>query len=222
MRHTVAMSKPYSYSYSYLIGLGLLAFSASSTASAKPPSCDTPATAATLDSSAETAPPEKDTTTVPPSTKKDGEKRKLHSVALTFGPFQAIFGVAQVSVEGRLARKLGLAGIVGGGSLGKPFTGDARVPVLAAGVSPRYYLVGDFDHGMQLGAQLMTAIVLTSWDTAVGVAAGPYIGYKYTAPIGFTLEVQGGAQYAFASTSRSPVVGSGALPMANINLGWAF
>ncbi len=208
----------------YLIGLGFLA---SSTASAKPPSSDTRATAATSDGSAATAPPEKDAPTVPPS-KKDGEKRKLHSVALTFAPFQTIVGVAQVSVEGRLARKFGLAGIVGGGSYYNPFVLyniDGRIPVFTAGVSPRYYLVGDFDHGMQLGAQVMTAVAWASGATGVGVAGGPYIGYKFTAPIGFTLEVQGGAQYGYASASASAsrtATASGVLPLANINLGWAF
>ena len=177
--------------------------------------------AATLDSSAETAPPEKDTTTLPPS-HKDGEKRKPHSVALTFGPVEAIFGVAQVSVEGRLTRKFGLAGIVGGGSFGAPVSGGDRFPVFIAGISPRYYLVGDFDHGMQLGTQVSTiAAWKPSESTIVAVGAGSYIGYKYTDPTGFTLELRGGVGYASAFQSGSTTISS-VVPLANINLGWAF
>jgi hypothetical protein len=48
------------------------------------------------------------------------------------------------------------------------------------------------------------------------VALVPFVGYKYTAPVGFTVEVQAGGG-AVASSG-----GVGPWTKANVNLGWAF
>jgi hypothetical protein len=61
---------------------------------------------------------------------------------------------------------------------------------------------------------------------ALGVAG--LIGYKYTAAVGFTLNLQGGVGYniAFATASADNVKVSasagGVYPLININAGWSF
>ncbi len=87
-------------------------------------------------------------------------------------------------------------------------------------MSPRYYLIGDFNQGMQLGAVLEPSGVL-QLDTGKGVFAvsgGPFVGYKYIAPIGFTLEGPGGLKLNWNETDKQTVVG----PLVHLNVGWSF
>src|SRR5262249_8674590 len=100
-----------------------------------------------------------------------------------------------------------------------------------------YYLVGTFEHGMQLGAQAEYAGVsgkvgdanVTVFGTGGGFAVGPFVGYKLATKVGFTLDVQGGAQYAAVGASAVSSTGQSAaarassiLPLVNIHIGWSF
>ncbi len=145
-----------------------------------------------------------------------------HSIAITFSPFHAIGGVAEIAVEGKLGRRFGLAGIVGGGS--SSVSKSTRAPLLEAGISPRWYLVGHFDHGLQLGAEVMGAMSWNDSATAVSVAGIPYVGYKVTAPVGFTFETQLGCGYrlALAQGGGASATKSEVAPLLNLNFGWAF
>ena len=174
-------------------------------------------------------PPTRSSETLAPAKETEPE---LRSVAVTLSPLHVLVGVAEVAFEGRLARKFGLGGILGGGSLGPPPWApqtSGRTPILEIGLSPRYYVIGTFDHGMQIGAEGM---VIAAWAssgstsaTAIGVGVAPYIGYKFTAPIGFVVEVQAGGGYTFAvaqASSGSTAAAQGAYFLLNLNAGWAF
>jgi len=197
----------------------------------KPPaSPPTAATSPSIDSPPPASSASSETTASPTPTKET--EPELRSVAVTLSPLHVLVGVAEVAFEGRLARKFGLGGILGGGSYGPPpwaQSASGRTPVLEIGLSPRYYVIGTFDHGMQLGAE---GLVVAAWAssgstsaTAVGVGVAPYVGYKFTAPIGFVVEVQAGGGYTFAvaqASSGSSAASQGAYFLLNLNAGWAF
>lgn len=81
------------------------------------------------------------------------------------------------------------------------------------------------------GASGRTSDGAAVW-AARGLAVGPYVGYKYTAPFGLAFNAQLGAQYvtlrgeAHATNDPSIRATSKAepsiIPLLNLNLGWAF
>lgn len=185
-----------------------------------------------------------------PAEKKDDEnkddKPKDRSVAVMLSPFHLIFPVVEITAEIRLHERIGVAVIGGIGSIDpyqfsqtKPPAGvkTGRFTVWELGGQFVTYPVGHFDHGMQLGAEILYAGVAgsaeTSTDsatgTATGLSMGPFIGYKFTAPIGFSLALQGGVAYITARADAKNSTGqtssasdSQVGPLVNINLGWAF
>ena len=136
-----------------------------------------------------------------------------------------VIATAEVTVEGRLHDKVGLAGILGVGVPNGYLTEDL-------GVSGRWYALGTFDHGMQVGAEILYQHVSAKEDgvtaTANAIAAGPFIGYKIAARFGLTFEMQLGAQYqavgAHATDGDTSVAAkaNGLVPLVNINVGWSF
>lgn len=152
----------------------------------------------------------------------------------------------EVTAEVRLHEKIGVAGIAGIGSVDpyqfsetKPPPGVNASRFLAWDLGGQFvgYPIGHFDHGMQLGAEILYAGVsgeassgnVKAFGSGEGLAVGPFIGYKYTAPVGFSLNVQAGAQYmalradAQASdNSSASSASSKVIPLFNFNVGWAF
>src|SRR5689334_6585475 len=103
-------------------------------------------------------------------------------VSITFSPAHLVMPVVEVTAEVSATDKLGLA-VVGGGGTAKNDAVEASV--MEVGGSLRYYLVGDFQHGMQVGAEVLylhaSADVGEVSAVASGVAWGPFIGYKIIA-----------------------------------------
>lgn len=161
-----------------------------------------------------------------------------HSLALTISPLHLISPIFEVTGEVRLADRFGLALIAGAGSMESEVTdafgGTATesFAVWEAGASARYYLLGDFDHGMQLGAELLYVNVDVDGETVSGtgngLAIGPFIGYKVSSGIGFTFDSQLGFQYltsgaeAESGGETAESDDSAVIPMLNLNVGWAF
>lgn len=95
-----------------------------------------------------------------------------------------------------------------------------------------YYVVGSFEHGMQLGVEALYLKVATSDSSyrsaasATGLAVGPYVGYKLITGIGFTFEANLGAEYvvAQAATADGSATASDSrwIPLLNLNVGWSF
>ena len=95
-----------------------------------------------------------------------------------------------------------------------------------AGAQVRYYPLGSFIHGMQVGMEVMY-LFMDSWGDRHGLGVGPFVGYKIAADIGFTFEVQLGFMYA-------PITGAVELsgyqdcaddcqlgPLLNMNIGYS-
>ena len=152
-------------------------------------------------------------------------------LAVTWSPIHISLPVLELTGEVRVMPKMGVALVLGGGSvtvddLGGPKT---KVRLFEVGGQFRYYVLGDFRHGMQLGAELayIHATGSTSSESAVaaGTAVGPFLGYKFTAGIGFTFDAQLGVQRLFlAGESSSGATASEAkfIPLLNLNVGWSF
>jgi hypothetical protein len=136
-----------------------------------------------------------------------------HNVAVTFSPLHLFLPVIEGMGEAKITPKFSAAAIFGYGSIAlrSPFQ-DKRLQALEAGAQVLFYPVGDFENGMQLGVEALYATVsgevgtLTNTSDVIvqangqALGVGGLIGYKYIAPIGFTLNLQGGG---WASNQRS-------------------
>lgn len=165
-----------------------------------------------------------------------------HVVSITNSPLHlASPGIVEMTGEYAVNRSLGVALIAG---YGQPTletedesTGDVTrhdVTVYEAGAQARYYLFGSFDHGMQVGGEVLY-LSITGFEedgvrgSASGFGIGPFIGYKKTARFGLTFDAQLGFQYFAAQAEASDNDGNSAEGdssstgvLLNLNLGWAF
>jgi len=149
-------------------------------------------------------------------------------VSLTVSPVHLVIPMAEVTAELRATSKLAASVIAGAGAFRDEDT-NTKITLVEVGVSPRYYLLGTFRHGLELGAELLYlhagADDLTGSNVrAAGLSVGPYVGYKWIARVGFTLEAQVGASFLAVrgdsetmSTSDSRVG-----PLLNLQTGWSF
>jgi len=158
------------------------------------------------------------------------------TVSVTFSPLHLALPVVEFTGEFRVLDKLGLAVILGAGKVtpdqvqGLP--PPPSFPVWEAGVQARYYLVGDFRHGMQVGGELMylhaSAEQGNVYAVVHGVSVGPFLGYKVMADVGFTFDCQLGYQFMGVgatgtngqTTASQSDSDSGVL--LNLNVGWSF
>lgn len=174
-------------------------------------------------------------------------------MAITFAPANLLFlNTWKVNGEFRLAEKWGLQVSLGAGKVETDRKAVPEIDIREGGGQVRWYAIGDFDHGLQLGAELM--FIDLSFpiyelkkerlpepiDTGIAATAfGPFLGYKVASRLGFTFEAQLGLQYygieARAgiplSTLHDSLDGltaelaaqtSMVLPLGNLNLGWSF
>jgi hypothetical protein len=163
---------------------------------------------------------------VPAVTGEAPEKPLMASV--TFSPIHLILPVAELSAEIRVAPKIGVALIGGVGSV-TPEGSDESVFVYEVGISPRYYVVGDFRQGVELGVEAVYLHASTddqfmSTASAQGLAIGPYVGYKWVHSIGLTLEAQLGAAYLTlkGESSTATAEDTDFSVLLNLQVGWSF
>ena len=131
--------------------------------------------------------------------------------------------------EFNLARRVSLA-------LAGSTTLDAEFPAHAVWAQFRVYVLGSTQHGLDLGLQAGYGWTEASLGPlsvfADGIAAGAFLGYKYVAPVGFTVDLQGGAQavHRRAGVRLDDSLGGGSLsfwdelewrPLMRANLGWS-
>ena len=145
-----------------------------------------------------------------------------HDLAITLSPLHFIFPVVELTGEYRAMDQLGVAAILGAGSS----EGELFIQVGAQG---HYYLLGDFDHGMQLGVEFVGFYDSgrEGGGTGTGYSAGPYLGYKVAASFGLTFMAQVGYQFGhfngeFDGGISAPQSQSQPLVLLNLNLGWSF
>ncbi len=158
-----------------------------------------------------------------------------HGVALTISPFHLVAPIIEVTGEFAVNRNLGVAAVGGYGQLTyeDPQTG-AQDPIMVyeAGLQGRWYALGSFDHGLQLGGEALF-VAASGKDvgadevdaTGAGFGVGPFIGYKKAARFGLTFDAQLGFQYTVLraeASNGSASKRSDVTPMLNLNLGWSF
>ncbi len=152
--------------------------------------------------------------------------RPLPTAALTISPLHMILPMIEVTGEFRVAPKLGVAVIAGAGAI-RDMDTNALIKVYEAGASLRYYVLGNFRHGMQIGGEAIYVKASTD-NTGVevrgkGLGLSPFVGYKWTSRIGFTIDTQLGVTFitlradSATQTKQESKVG----PLLNLNVGWS-
>src|SRR5687768_4310361 len=76
------------------------------------------------------------------------ERHVQHRFSLTMSPVHLALPVVELTGEFRLLDKLGVAAVAGAGNSSGIFVGEA-------GAQIRYYLIGTFIHGMQVGGEIL-------------------------------------------------------------------
>jgi len=171
---------------------------------------------------------------VPTATVEEAHPRR--KVSVTISPLHLTLPVLELTGEYRVLDKLGVAVVLGAGKVTPKATAGLppppSVPVWEAGLQGRYYLLGDFRHGMQIGAEAiyMHASLDGNGVSAVadGFSLGGFLGYKVMADVGFTFDCQLGYQVVGfgASATNGQMTASrqsaqGAV-LLNLNVGWSF
>jgi hypothetical protein len=124
---------------------------------------------------------------------------------LTVSPIHLIMETGEFTGEFALAKKHGLAAIAG---IGVPNGQE----IIELGASYRYYVLGNFDRGMQVGGELLLAGEIDAeFDEMVGMPSA-FIGGKFTTGVGFTIDGQLGVG----------IIEEEIAPLLNLNLGWSF
>ncbi|HET6146452.1 MAG TPA: hypothetical protein VFH68_02910 [Polyangia bacterium] len=162
------------------------------------------------------------------------EAHPRRTVSITLSPIHLVLPVVELTGEWRAMDKLGVAVVLGGGKV-RPenaLSGQPSIPVWEAGAQVRYYLLGDFRHGMQLGAETIYMHASTESGNvraaANGISAGGFAGYKVMVDAGFTFDAQLGYQFigigADATDGQNSASGSNSSSgvLLNLNVGWSF
>ena len=148
-----------------------------------------------------------------------GEAASDHKVSMSISPLHLLNPELHLTGELRLAPKASLAGMLGAGRI----TDEGKTcGIWEAGGQFRYYLLGSFDHGMMLGADVgyvhIDAQIENPTAYLVGTRAGGFVGYKYSMKIGFTAEVQIGPVYLWGESADTSELQT----LFNLKVGWSF
>ena len=166
----------------------------------------------------------------PPPVIEAEASRDLPVFSLTFSPAHLILTTLEVTGEARLAPRLSAAVIGGLGRFGSidPLEEDGHTTVYELGGQVRWYALGDFRRGLQLGAEVLYVGLSTEGGSrrllGEGLGVGPFVGYKHVFDLGLTLDGQLGAQAIAVragdgdSSSSDRTVGV----LLNLNAGWSF
>lgn len=172
-------------------------------------------------------------------------EKETRRASITFSPIHLLYPIAEITAELAITPKLGVAGIVGYGSVpfktsttvGGRTTSETseRLRAWELGAHFNYYVLGTFDHGMQLGVEALYLNIARPASGTVQIAAaadgfavGPYLGYKIITRVGFTFEANGGVQYVAARASATDgsttatASDKRVIPLVNLNVGWSF
>jgi hypothetical protein len=173
----------------------------------------------------------------PPKPEEDDGQR----VSLTLSPLHLVAPIFEVTGEYRVARGFGAALIGGVGQLrvDVPETDteaahEAKLGAYEIGAQGAWYPLEPFE-SLELGVEVLylyldardiTADISGSGE---GLAAGPFVGYKFMLDVGFTGFAQLGGEYLTARGSThdsegqsTEQTGSKWIVLLNLNLGWSF
>ena len=154
----------------------------------------------------------------------------LPRYALTFSPVYLAVPMGQVSAEVRVRDKVGIGAVAGIGWLtfdASPVKSHLLLYQLAA--QGRYYVLGNFRHGLQLGAQVAYLRLASPFQNQVQLSSdalglAPFVGYKYTMKVGFTFETQLGYEFLLArgTFDRESTQAGASVLLFDIRVGWSF
>lgn len=153
-------------------------------------------------------------------------------LSITMSPLHLFLPVLELAAEHRLSRNLGVAAMLGAGKVTDPET-DNTFNLFEVGGSLRYYALGTFKKGMQLGgaAEYVRLKGENLNDTMIsgvgnGLLLAIFIGYKYTFGSGLTLEAQLGPSVLVLRAKADMGAGESASNATgtylNLNAGWSF
>lgn len=140
----------------------------------------------------------------------EDDDAEAHRFSLLFEPIQLAFGRLWVNGEFAITSKWSV-GAKAGVAFAPTSVGDAGQ--FTVGAQGRYYLFGDFDHGLPLAL----SVQYLGLDDSV-VAAIPLVGYKYIFDFGLTLEALLGMGAGYA-IDEGDVERIGAI---QVGAGWSF
>ncbi len=180
---------------------------------------------------------------------RDGAGFRELNHTLTVQPVLLAVPIGVVMYEVRLTEPLGVS-VFGGYGRFDYERDDEQVDatVYGAGMQTRFYFLdrrqsgGNEPHiglqalwahgeGEEEDGGLFGVFGDEVWGRGEQFMAGPFVGYKYTAPFGLTLEAQAGmmagARYSYGGEDNSGVDEDAKwefkwLPIANIGIGWSF
>ncbi len=165
------------------------------------------------------------------------DEPEIPFASITFSPLHLILPVFEVTAEFRVHPDIGVAAILGGGTIGPHLDPDDVLEspfVFEGGARFAWYAVGSFKHGMQVGLETLFAHISTSGKDISGFGRGlgitPFLGYKIAADSGFTFECQMGPVFGFvfaeateSSTGDSASASDTSIGLnINLNIGWSF
>ncbi len=146
--------------------------------------------------------------------------------SITFSVLDMQQGISRLNGEGRVTENASVLFYGGGGQLEQ----NAKNPLyLLLGAGYRIYLIGNFMKGFHIGGAAIGSFSTEKLDLSAGIGSGiaaeTYLGYKYTAKMGFTAEVHVGGAYRYLSgldeSGAAARLGKLGLLTA-LNVGWTF
>jgi hypothetical protein len=154
----------------------------------------------------------------------------LPRYSLTFSPLYLAVPMGEVSAEMRVRDKLGVSALAGLGWV--TFTSPplkTHLIIYELGTQGRYYVLGNFRHGMVLGGEVAYIHLSSPFEDQVQLSSdalslAPFVGYKYTMKVGFTVEAEVGYDFLLArgtldsETNRATT----SVVLFDVRIGWSF
>jgi hypothetical protein len=159
--------------------------------------------------------------------------KPLPVASLTFSPLHLVLPLFELTAEFRAGQNVGVALLGGAGSITEKST-NTTFGVYEVGGQFRFYVLGDFRRGLDLGLEVLYMKLSGDIDrvagTAQGIAIGPFIGYKLGTMAGFVFDAQIGVErVGIAASAHDAATGqqdsasdSKWIPLLNLNVGWSF
>lgn len=149
---------------------------------------------------------------------------------VSLSPVHLALPVGELMAEYNVNGKLGVAGILGAGSVTveDSLGSEVKGTVFEVGAQGNYYLWGSFRKGLHVGAEALYlyADMESNGVTAkgAGLSVSGYLGYKHTFSFGLALILQLGYGYTVvaAETEGDSSSDSKGLFLLNLNVGWTF
>lgn len=133
-----------------------------------------------------------------------------YTASLMIDGFSLLSDIVQVVGEFRSGGRTSYGVLFGVGNV-QGATQDTSYALIAAGAQFSYYLLGDFNQGLHIGAQALfsstdTRAKRSQYEHGNTISLSPYAGYKLVLLNGFTLNAQAGVGVT------SPLLSSAAAP----------